>query len=85
MILQQQPARSAVYGVVTGNTTNVSVTVTAEDGSFYSVQAIVNQGQWKALLHPAPSGGNYTLTATASCMSEQVSAQLSNVAFGDVW
>ncbi len=85
MVLQQQPAQAAVYGVVTGNTTNVSVTVTDESGISYSVLAIVAQGLWKALLHPAPPGGNFTITATAICSSEQVSASISNVTFGDVW
>lgn len=86
MVLQQQPAQAAVYGLVIGNTTNVSVSVTDEAGSSYSVDATVSAGgHWKALLHPTAAGGNYTIVATASCSSEQVSTNITNVAFGDVW
>jgi hypothetical protein len=89
MVLQQQPGQAAVYGVVTGNTANVSVTVTDEAaaGSSYTVDAVVSeaQGLWKAMLHPTKAGGNYSITATATCATEQVSATIRNVTFGDVW
>jgi hypothetical protein len=88
MVLQQQPAQAAVFGVVTGATTNVTVTVTdqAAGGGSYTVAAVVGQGgQWKALLTAAPAGGNYTIAATATCATEQVTATVANVTFGDVW
>ena len=88
MVLQRAPAAAAVYGVVTGATTNVTVTVADQGagGAAYTVAAVVGQGgQWKALLRPAAAGGNYTVTATATCATEQASATLVNVTFGDVW
>ena len=86
MVLQQQPARAAVYGVVTGNTTNVTISVTDQGGASYSVAAAVGAGGlWKALLPPTPAGGSYNITATATCSTEQASTSIVNVAFGDVW
>ena len=118
MVLQQAPAAAAVYGTVTGNTTTVTVTVEDGGGNTYTVPAAVAGGQWKALLRPAPAGGNYNITATAVsfnanhpahqkptpkkhkpepkpyhpltltkqvCSTEQVSASVVNVTFGDVW
>lgn len=85
MVLQQQPAHAAVFGLVVGNTTNVTVTVSDESGSSYSVAAVVAGGQWKALLEPTAAGGNYTITATATCSTEQTTATIQNVTFGDIW
>ena len=85
MVLQQGPAQAAVYGVFIGATSNISVTVTDQTGSSYTVAAGVTQGLWKALLRPTPAGGSYKVTATATCASEQVSASIENVAFGDVY
>ena len=102
MVLQQQPAKAAVYGPV-GTTSGggqpaVEVTVSTAGGSSYTVQASiahdpsaspfspsVNYGlSWKALLHPAPAGGNITITA--SCKSGcSGSATISDVTFGDVF
>ena len=87
MVLQQAPAAAAVFGTVTGATTNVSVTVLDQaSGASYSVSADVGQGGlWKALLRPAPAGGNFSITATATCSSESTSATIHNTTFGDVW
>jgi sialate O-acetylesterase len=85
MVLQQAPALSAVFGAVAGGATSVSVKVTDGAGGSYSVDAVVSGGLWKALLHAAPAGGNYTVAATATCSAGQASAVISNVVFGDVW
>ena len=82
MVLQQQPSTAAVYGTLIGNSSNVTLTVTWEGGS-YTVGATVTQGLWKALLRPTSAGGNYTITATATCESEQATATIYNVTFGD--
>ena len=86
MVLQQQPAQSAVFGTVAGDgLSGVSVKVTDESGASYSVDAAVSQGLWKALLRPAPAGGNYSVVATATCSSGQAEEAADNVTFGDVW
>ena len=89
MVLQQGPARSAVFGVASGDgLSGVSVQVSDEGGgSSYSVAAEVGPGGlWKALLHAAPQGGNFSVVATASCAAgAQASAAARNVVFGDVW
>lgn len=85
MVLQQGPSQSAVYGTVIGNTTNVSVTVSDETGASYSVAAVVSNGMWKALLRPAAAGGNYSIVATAFCVTENASTTIEGVTFGDVW
>jgi sialate O-acetylesterase len=86
MVLQQQPAQAAVYGVVTGGASGVSVQVTDAAGGSYSVDATLGQGLWKALLRAAPAGGNYTIAATATCSAGgQAVAQATNVVMGDVW
>ena len=86
MVLQQQPAAAAVYGAVIGATTNVTVTIVdSGGGASYTVGAAVTQGLWKALLRPTPAGGNFSITATATCAGEQATAAIYNVTFGDVW
>ena len=88
MVLQQAPAKSAVYGTIqttmqTGAA--VEVTVSAAGGASYTVPATVTteggETKWKALLKPAPAGGDYTMTAkcTAGCKG---TAQISDVTFG---
>ena len=40
---------------------------------------------WKALLRPAPAGGNYTIVAECTgCLSKEV-LSIANVVMGDVW
>lgn len=95
MVLQQAPAKSAVYGVVgTPSTTALSptITVTVQDtasgGASYIVQAsITNNGtEWKALLNPSSGpGGDFTITATCTGCANSTAAVLEHVTFGDVW
>jgi hypothetical protein len=118
MVLQQAPAKSAVYGIVVGKASQVKVTVTDEGkGTSYEVDAKFNITQqpfgpeyvggeagyatagayiggphqtWKAYLHPATAGGNYTITAVCTgCYADAdtpyKSINISNVTFGDVW
>ena len=41
---------------------------------------------WKALLQPAPAGGNYTITAVCTgCNASAPPITISDVTFGDVW
>lgn len=101
-MLQRAPAKAAVYGVVIGATrgTTVSVTVTpvgdggspGPSGTAYMVQAQVEltsnplYARWKALLTPAPAGGNVTITAKCgTCAAPTNGSTLVDVTFGDVW
>ena len=40
---------------------------------------------WKAILHPATAGGDYTITATCTGCANATTATLRNVTFGDMW
>ena len=40
---------------------------------------------WKALLQPAPAGGNYTITAECTGCASNATLSIGNVVFGDVW
>lgn len=90
MVLQQAPAKSAVYGTVAGPSTGkISVTVTpssAEDAA-YTIAATMEpaaggNSTWKAFLKPTPAGGNYTILA--KCMSGCTGdAQIADVTFGE--
>ncbi|CAE7681972.1 SIAE, partial [Symbiodinium sp. CCMP2456] len=79
MVLQQHPAKAAVFGSASG-VAKVSLKV-AEHGIGYIVEADVKDGQWKALLTPTFKGGDWTITATAG----DATVVLKHVAFGDVW
>jgi hypothetical protein len=94
MVLQRGPEKASVFGKINGTTspanTKVSVTVTPEDGSSYSVKATVNADMtWKALLEPEAAGGSYEITAectTCSTDNQGSNSQtLHNVTFGDIW
>ena len=89
MVLQQAPAKSAVYGTVVGSSTaKISVTVTpaGADAVAYTTSAAVTltadgNSTWKAYLKPTPAGGNYTISAkcTSGCSGE---AHIADVTFG---
>ena len=93
MVLQQQPAKSAVYGTVAGPASSkIVVTVTSSGGAAYTADAVVTaaagaasgNSTWKAFLKPTAAGGNYTISAKCGtgCTG---AAQISDVTFGDVW
>ena len=96
-VLQREPAKAAVYGVVIGTQplTNVTVHVDAvslDDGSsenLYTVDADVHIGTagyatWKALLRPESAGGNFSITATCgSCDAPDNASTIVDVTFGD--
>lgn len=93
MVLQQAPAKAAVYGNVppsasTSDAVGVAVTVLSSDPSeaSYTVQAAVAAGRWKAFLRPTPqTGASYTITAACSAPCTGTSVTLRDVVFGDVW
>jgi hypothetical protein len=97
-VLQREPSKAAVYGVVFGAQlqTNVSVEVSqiteagvSEDR--YTVLAQIEVGdngyaKWKAFLQPAAAGGNYTIKASCSnCDAPENSSTLVDITYGDVW
>ena len=95
MVLQQSPAKAAVYGHLAGPpSSKVTVTVTPAGAAAYTVAATVtaavtggNTGgnaTWKVFLKPEEAGGNYTIKASyvSGCSG---SATITDVSFGDVW
>jgi hypothetical protein len=98
MVLQQAPAKTAVYGWLTGGPTSSTVAVTvATEGrgggdAPYTVPAVLTTAPpgtnhtalWKAVLRPAAAGGNFSISAkcTAGCSGGAV---IHNLTFGDVW
>lgn len=84
MVLQRQPAKAAVYGVApaSADPPAVNITVaTASGDAVYTVPADVTPNpsssgwDWKALLQPAPAGGNYTITASSGNASAAIMAR----------
>jgi hypothetical protein len=98
-VLQRAPAKAAVYGVaglIFPNKTvsgagDATVTVDVKESTglaSYSVTATTAaDGSWKAMLHPSPAGGDYTLTATCTsgCNGNITAHTIVNVTYGDVW
>ena len=115
MVLQQEPARSAVFGdIIAGSGSSsdepprvtISIMQRHRDSGgggrqAYSVEARLERlvdrvdhfrishykhpagiWAWTAHLHPMPSGGDWSIRASAA---GNVSAVLHHVAFGDVW
>lgn len=91
-----------IVGAKAGGQTKVQVTVAEAGGangaaSSYTVEAVVDvtsktaaagglYARWKALLHPADAGGNYTVTAACTgCTAPGSTAAIEDVTFGDVW
>ena len=66
MVLQQAPAKAAVYGSVPAEGAKVEVTVKGGEQP-YTVKATVTGLTWKALLQPTGSGGDYQITAACTC------------------
>lgn len=90
MVLQQSPAKSAVYGTVGAGGTAVVITIagTADDGTeeaTYTVDAAATGGLWKAFLKPTLAGGSYTITAKCTGCKNTTAAVLEDVTFGDLW
>ncbi len=85
MVLQQAPAKAAVYGMLNSSDTTRVVAVTVAGSSSpeasYTVQATVTGDKWKALLHPTAKGGDYSITVTAG----KNTLKLLHVTFGDVF
>ena len=91
MVLQQAPAKAAVYGPLgeSDGGAAVSVMVTSSDPNAapYTVNATVEAGRWKAFLCPTPQSATTTYTISASCTAgcKSASVTLHDVVFGDVW
>ena len=90
MVLQQAPAKSAVYGTVGADGTAVAVTVSGasdegQEAAPYTVQATVTAGHWKAMLKPTAAGGSYKITAACTGCQNTTAAVIDDVTFGDLW
>ena len=89
MVLQQSPAKAAIFGMLNTSDVTHAVSVTVAGGgsdsgaaeASYTVQATVTGDHWKALLHPTTKGGDYSITVTAG----KNTLQLQHVTFGDVF
>lgn len=99
MVLQQAPAKSAVYGFYDRSTQSpkISVTVSATNGNGnggedYSMDATTDgKGRWKAFLKPTPaskSGSSFRIEVAmkkGELGTSEATAAIENVVFGDVW
>ena len=96
MVLQQAPARAAVYGSVPAGSpagASVVVSINATDGSFSKTYAAAANadGSWKVVLGDARPGGAATYSLAASCANcagsagDRVTPTLTDVVFGDVF
>eukprot|EP01062_Namystynia_karyoxenos_P063041 TRINITY_DN5586_c1_g1_i8.p1 TRINITY_DN5586_c1_g1~~TRINITY_DN5586_c1_g1_i8.p1 ORF type:complete len:836 (+),score=174.70 TRINITY_DN5586_c1_g1_i8:78-2585(+) len=98
MVLQRSPARAAVYGWIDPgvNAPRVAINVNGQDADgkrvAYTVEAAVTYAkgqpqaqQWKALLHPAAAGGEYSITVASADSDDPAEAMIQRVTFGDVW
>jgi hypothetical protein len=90
MVLQQQPAKSCVYGTLGEGGTGASVKISgmSEAGNVvqYDVVAkVTDGGSWKACLQPEKAGGLHTITATCTGCINKTAAVIAGATFGDVW
>eukprot|EP00729_Bicosta_minor_P002694 gene2694-25465_t len=89
MVLQQAPAKSAVYGTIPFNDTakGAKVTIKVTGDASYTPDVVLDSatGNWKAFLTPTKAGGDFTITATCTGCVNTTDAVLEHVTFGDVW
>lgn len=86
MVLQQAPAKSAVYGSISApSNTAVSVSITVKGDASYTVDGKVDGSDWVAYLKPTKAGGNYSVTVDCKGCDGNASATISDVTFGEVW
>ena len=88
-VLQREPYKAALYGVVDKPNTAVTLTMTDEDTkkiTKYNANSMKN-GDWKITLpNTYPNGGNFTFTVScAGCYNTSVSTTITNITFGDVY
>eukprot|EP00040_Diaphanoeca_grandis_P010748 m.55060 g.55060 ORF g.55060 m.55060 type:complete len:657 (+) comp22015_c0_seq2:53-2023(+) len=86
MVLQRQPAKAAVYGMVAAGMAGKLLTVSVMavgGGASYNITATISADKtgWKAFLKPTSTGGNYTIIVSDGVNT----ANISDVTFGDVW
>lgn len=100
-VLQREPAKAVVFGVLFGAQSSTTVTVTVVDvvpangATMYSVQADVmlsdiqmpsgRYAKWKAYLKPTPAGGNFTISVSCASCTNTTVTTINDVTFGDVW
>lgn len=84
MVLQQAPAKAAVYGYTGKSSGSQEVGVNVSGTKSYTLQATVNNGYWKVYLPQSGVGGSYKITAycKSGCSG---SATIDDITFGDVW
>ena len=95
VVLQREPAKAAVYGVIFGaeEGTTVTVDVASPSGTaIYSVPGSVmvteqqmpggRYAKWKAFLKPAPAGGNFTVSVSCAGCANTTKATIADVTFG---
>lgn len=97
MVLQQQPAKACVYGLLGDGGTAASVKIASvaaalnSTGSaspdIYEMNAEISAdgNGFKACLPPKPAGGSYVITATCTGCQNTTNAVLEDVTYGDVW
>jgi hypothetical protein len=84
MVMQQAPAKAAIYGFLNASDTVKTVSVAVSGGGTarrYTVTATLLGDKWKAFLHPTHAGGDYTIIVTAG----SAKLEIKHVTFGDVY
>ena len=88
-VLQREPARARVYGLLGDGGTAATVKLSSGGAGAAEtkvVASIKSDGQsWEALLPAQAAGGNYTITASCTGCTNSTPARLSDITFGDVW
>jgi sialate O-acetylesterase len=100
-VLQQAPARAALYGsapagsapgsqvvvTLTAAATTTTTTTTPQDQYTASFSSpLAADGTWKVLLDPLSAGGNFSATvACASCVNGTQTSTITDLTFGDVY
>lgn len=87
MVLQQQPARACLYGVLGVGGHGATIQINGTGTPAYTVEADVSDGgtQWKACLRPTVAGGDVMITAVCTGCTNSTPAKIVHVTFGDVW
>lgn len=83
MVLQQAPAKSALYGTLDGSEALI-VTVRGSDGRVYDLRPTVSDRSWLVYLPPT-NASVATYEIAVATIDLRFNATIVDVAFGDVW
>ena len=83
MVLQRQPQQAVIWGF--GDFEDEVIVLVGEE--IYTTTSIekLETYIWRVTLNPQPPGGPHTIKATQITGTGEISIELENVLFGDVW